>query len=692
MASQHTNAQTNRYSLVVILSFFILSLLEGGCMARKIRDAEFAHNAGRYSEAAELYRTLYQKQNRKEREKKAFFAFRAAENYRQMRYIQRAKSFYVSARTYQYPDSIVSLRIAEMDLRLGHVRDALKGYDAFLELYPQDYFAHIGREKCLRRDTLRTNPFHYQVRPVRALNSSRSDFGGAFLPDGSAFYYSSARSKNPEIVNSTITGEKPNDLFFIRQDAQGHWSRPDSVAGGVNTPHDEGMPAISSDGNTLYYTSAESNDLYDRTAKIYSSSKSGEGGWSAGREVAIWTDSLRMAAHPSWSSSGQRLYFVSEGGYGGKDIYYIDKEGIGSALPTNIGGEINTPGNEITPFAVGDSTLYFASDGHIGLGGYDLYRADLLPSGSWRCVHLGAPINSESDDYALVLSPKPDRNNTSEGYFSSSRQDALGHPHLWSFYQPAIKTQLEGVVSDRDGNPISGAIIRVVSESNPEVPLLATSRTDGYYSLDIEGGTRYVLLVGASGFLRSYASFVTDPATEDLFYTIDFQLASSDRVEVFHDIFYDFDRADLLPESQKTLDEIVKILQDNPDIVVELAAHADRKGPDAYNVALSLRRAESVVNYLVEKGIAKERLFSKGYGKSQPRIVSSGLHTQHPNLPEGAMLSEEFIETLSETDQAIADSLNRRTEFKVLDKGKTEESLLSEDQEPRTDWVAPLAE
>ncbi|SUB76467.1 PD40 domain-containing protein [Porphyromonas endodontalis] len=488
MASKHTTPQNHWYSVALLVGAFFFLLLLGGCAARKIRDAEYAHKAGRYGEAAEMYRELYRKQTRKDKEKKAFFAFRAAENYRLARNAQRAKSFYISARSYQYPDSIVLLRLAEMEQRLGRTRDALVDYEAFCALYPNDYFANLGRECCLQIDALRSNPSHYQVRLARNLNSSRSDFGGAFLPDGSAFIYSSARNKNPEIENSAITGEKPNDLYYIHQDAQGRWSRPDSISGGINTSNDEGMPAVSPDGNTLYYTMAEYSDLYDRTAKIYKSSKSGEGGWSAGKELEIWSDTLRMAAHPALSVSGEKLYFVSEGGYGGKDIYYINVEEIGSAVPTNIGGAINTPGNEISPFAVGDSTLYFASDGHPGLGGYDLYRATLQSSGEWLCEHLGAPLNSPQDDYAMTLNPKPDKNNTSEGYFSSSRQDAWGRPHLWSFTQPAILTILEGFVSDREGNPIAGAFVRVVSETNPETPLVATTHADGYYSLDIGGG------------------------------------------------------------------------------------------------------------------------------------------------------------------------------------------------------------
>ena len=191
-----------------------------------------------------------------------------------------------------------------------------------------------------------------------------------------------------------------------------------------------------------------------------------------------------------------------------------------------------------------------------------------------------------------------------------------------------------------------------------------------------------MLLAGADKYLRAYSYFESDAATEDAVYTVDFTLASSVVSEVFQDIFYAFDSADLLPESKVALDQIAKILQDNPEVVVELSSHADRVGSDAYNLGLSDRRARAVVEYLKGKGIPAEQLHPKGYGKSRPRVISSALHALYPQFPEGTTLDEAFVTALSEEDKKVADALNRRTEFIVIDrvKGAPESSEKMEEE------------
>ena len=220
-------------------------------------------------------------------------------------------------------------------------------------------------------------------------------------------------------------------------------------------------------------------------------------------------------------------------------------------------------------------------------------------------------------------------------------------------------------------------------------PLVATAHADGYYSLDIEGGTRYVLLAGADKYLRAYSSFESDVATEDAVYAIDFTLASSVVSEVFQDIFYAFDSADLLPESKVALDQIAKILQDNPEVVVELSSHADRVGSDAYNLGLSDRRARAVVDYLKGKGIPADQLQPKGYGKSRPRVISSALHVLYPQFPEGTILNEAFVTALSEENKKIADALNRRTEFIVIDRVEGASESSNEMGEENTPDIVP---
>lgn len=690
MATIRTTAQTCWFPLVLLLLVFL-----SGCKTPKLKDAELADATGRYHLAASTYSKLYRKTKRNEPEQKAYLAYKAAENYRRLGQVQRALNLYHSALNYGFPDSLVTIAIAQQYHVIGKTKEAKETYERYLALYPNSFWAQQGLQSIEQAQMLSSNPFRFQVTPEKLFTSSRSDFGGAFSAGGDLFYFASSRSRNPDIALSEVTGEKLNHLYISRRNAEGKWQRPDSLAGGVNATHDMGAIALSPDGSTLYYTQVEQSDERAHTAKIYRSSRSGDGGYSSGIMLELWTDTLRMAAQPAIDGSGNTLYFVSQGGYGGKDLYSIPLANIGATVPTNLGPVINTPGDEMYPTMVGDSVLYFASSGHLGLGGLDIYRARLDSTGSWQLTHLGAPINSSADDFAFTPTPVPDEGLAMAGIFSSTRNDGRGYPHLFRFCIASISTLLEGQVFSREGEPIVGAQIQLVSENTPLVPRSVLSRELGRYSMSLEGSTEYLLLAGAPGYLNQYISFQTDPANEDLVYSIDFYLPSRVKPEVFQDIYYDFDKASLRPESRKDLDAMAKILHENPEIIVEISAHADRKGPDAYNIALSERRAQAVVDYLLAQEIAPERLVAKGYGKSHPRSLTPKLKEQYPQLSAYEALTEEIIGQLSGEDQAIADQLNRRTEFRVLETLPSEPEAAPQEsiqEEPPTEGSTPNEE
>lgn len=677
MAIEYSNAQTGRFSLgikrwwsgLLLLLLVVSASLSHGCRSARIKQAETANQALHYAEAASLYQNLYRSTSRKEPERKAYYAYQAAENYYALRQYARAIGLYTAALNYGLPDSLVLLRLASSHQASDNRHEATRYYQRYLAVDSLSYVARLGLSSLEKYEQLSDNRFEFKLQKASAISSFASDFAGAFSPDGQIFYFTSARSRSADQPYSPVTGEKNNMLYYIRKDAEGKWSRPDSVPGGINDGGDVGTPAISPDGMTLYYSYVDNSDLYPRTAKIYRATKSGDGGWTKGTPLEIWSDSLRMEAHPSVSADGKTLYFVSEGGYGGKDIYSIAIDRIGSAVPpTNVGPAINTPGDEMFPTVVGDSTLYFSSTGREGLGGLDLFVSQKDEKGVWRkAKHLATPFNSSSDDYAVAFTPTPDKGLSHQGYISSSRGDRRGYPHLFSFSKEAIITLLEGFVLDREENPIEGAVIRVVSDRDPTAERLVTSRVDGFFSVELEGDTHYLLHASHPEFLNQFASFETTTATESAIYAVDFYLASRVKPEVFQDIFYDFDRATLRDESKRDLDAMVKILEENPEIVVEISSHADRKGPDAYNITLSEARAAAVISYLTEKGIDPLRLKSQGYGKRQPRVVSEALKSKYPFLQQATVLDEAFLEQLSEEEVAFCDQLNRRTEFRVVE-------------------------
>ena len=217
---------------------------------------------------------------------------------------------------------------------------------------------------------------------------------------------------------------------------------------------------------------------------------------------------------------------------------------------------------------------------------------------------------------------------------------------------------------DRDDEPVPNAVIRIVGNDGSNQKEIA--RNDGSFRFPLSRGVSYVMLAGAKGYLNAKQEFTSDTAEEDAEYSVDFILASINKPVVIDNIFYDFDKASLRPESKAALDEMAQVMRDNPNITIEMASHTDRKGSDEYNLALSERRAKSVIDYLISVGIAPDRLQHMGYGESRPKTITKRLAKEYPQFPEGTVLDEKYIETLPEADQEAADQINRRTEFQVL--------------------------
>ena len=292
------------------------------------------------------------------------------------------------------------------------------------------------------------------------------------------------------------------------------------------------------------------------------------------------------------------------------------------------------------------------------MGGLDLFKATLDSTGQWIVTHMGAPINSAADDFGITFEGDKER-----GFFSSNRGDARGWDHIYSFEYPTITIQIEGYVSDVEEYAIENAVVRIVGKDglNMKVPV----KPDGSYKVELARDVSYVMMAEAPNFLNQYFELKTSDEEKDETYYVDFFLSPVDKPVVVENIFYDFDKATLRPESKEALDQLVKILNENPNVTIELGAHTDRKGTEAYNENLAQRRAQSVVDYLIESGIDPDRLTAKGYGETVPKIITAKLTEKYPFLPEGIVLNEAFVNALSPEQQEVADQLNRRTEFQV---------------------------
>lgn len=648
---------------VYIIVCLLLTAVAAGCRTPKLSEADAQFQRGEYYDASVTYKKVYNKLRKKEeRPQRGEVAFKMGRCYRLLNMSARASAAFQNALRYEYPDSTTHFMLAQALHADGKYAAALRSYDKYLEFCPDDSLAINCAEGCRTAQEIRARGSRYVVKQAKLFNSRRADFCPMYLgADCDQIYYTSTTEKATGDKKSEITGMKNADVFFSKKNEKGEWERPEPVEGELNTEFDEGIVAFSPDAQTMYLTKARRELNAPTSVEIYTSTRS-DAKWSAPVKFEITADTLSTFGHPAVSPDGEYLYFVSDmpGGYGGKDIWRISlKERQGSLV--NLGPDINTEGNDDFPYVRSDGSLYFSSDGHPGMGGLDIFRATVIGDPAdlrWKVENMGFPINSAGDDFGITFGKGED------GFFSSNRGDARGYDHIYSFEYDPVRITIEGLVMDKDEESVKNAIIRIVGNDGSNQKEVA--RDDGSFSFALQRGVKYVMLAGAKGYLNQKQEFASDSTMEDANYWVEFILPSISKPSVVENIFYDYDKADLRPESKTALNELIAVLHDNPNVTIEMASHTDRWGSDAYNINLSERRAKSVVDYLVENGISRDRLQPHGYGKSRPKTVTKRIARLYPQFKEGDILTEEFIKTLSEEDQQAADQINRRTEFSVL--------------------------
>jgi peptidoglycan-associated lipoprotein len=460
---------------------------------------------------------------------------------------------------------------------------------------------------------------------------------------------------------SRITGQRNGDLWKSYFDIQKQkWEKPEKLEEDlmINTPNDEGAATLSSDGSSILYTRCRFDKRKAMGAEIYESQKSKDT-WSEATVIELLGDSL-VAAHPSLSKDGMTLYFVSDqpGGFGGNDIWKVEKMSDSWGTPVNLGAEINTPGNEVFPFIRDNGELYFSSDYHPGMGGYDIFKA------YWGALglvveNMQAPVNSAGDDFSITFLPGKD-----QGMFASNRKGSLGDD-LYSFILPPKIYRTEGeIVNTETETRIKDAYLRVIGTDGTN---LKVRSEDGKFQFRMIPETEYIFAAFKEGFLNAKKIVSTVGLEDSKNYEVSLRLTPTDAPINVDNINYEFGKFDLLPGSIQSLDSLVTMLELNPTIVIEIMSHTDFVGSTQFNSELSQKRAQSVVNYLISKGINPARLVAKGYGKTWPKKVTRKMAKQYEFLTAGDVLSEEFIGKLATNEQKeIAQGLDRRTEFRVL--------------------------
>ena len=645
----------------------VVSMFLTGCGAdQALKKGDKFYAMGEYFDAASQYKKAYSQTPAKERQQRGQRALKMAECYRRINYTQKAIAAYNNAIRYKQTDSMTYLYLAQQLMKNAQYKEAEKQFQTALD--------SMGNNASMELRTLATTGLHsaqkaprwkkegsdYTIKRENLFNSRRADYspvlGGE---DNDRLFFTSTRNQAKGDELSGITGTKNADIFYSQKDDKGKWQRPEVIDTELNTDWDEGACCLSPDGRTMYLTQCKTDPDYPRFATIVTSQRS-DAAWSKSTELKMTNDTLSTFAHPAVSPDGQWLYFVSDmpGGMGGYDIWRVRLTTNGVGGVENVGAPINTAGDEKFPTFRPNGDLYFSSDGHEGMGGLDIYIAKPNSNG-WRIEHPGFPLNSQGDDFGMTFEGMKN-----QGFFSSNRGDGKGWDHIYSFYNPEIIQTVKGWVYEQDGYELTQAVVYMVGNDGTNMKL--SVKGDGSFTQEIKAGVDYVLLGTCKGFLNHQEHIKVEPVKKSEEYVLQFPLASITAPVLIDNIFYDFDKATLRPESASALDELVVLLKENPNVTIELSAHTDYKGSAEYNKRLSQRRAESVVKYLTEHGIENERLTPVGYGKEMPKMIRKKVAERYPFLKENDVLTEEYIKTLKDDEQEQCNQLNRRTEFRVL--------------------------
>lgn len=648
---------------IAITVVCLVALFLASCGADKyMKRGEKELALGEYFDAAADFKQAYQKTPPKERQARGAIARRMAFCYDKSLQTGKAIVAYRNAIRYKADRGTDHLALARLLMRNGNYKDAAAEFQVALDSMPGDGMAKAGLEAARRAPEIRQVGSRYTVKRLDELNGRRADYSPMLLgDDADEIYFTSTRKEAEGDELSGITGMKPGDIFYSTKDDKGKWTKPVAVTG-VNSAYDEGACSFSPDGREMYLTQCVTDPSSPRYAKIMKADRA-DASWGKPSVVELSRDTLSSFAHPAVSPDGEWLYFTSDmpGGMGGLDLWRVRITGHGFGGVENLGSQINTAGDEAFPTFRPNGDLYFSSNGHPGLGGYDIFIARKGKDGKTTLSHPGYPLNSAGDDFGMTFEGAHNR-----GVFSSNRGDARGWDHLYSFVNPEIEQTVKGWVYEIDGYELPQAQVYCVGDDGTNEKL--TLKSDGSFTKTMSPGVSYLFLAACKGFLNhkeEIKALANPKASRDT--TLQFALANISAPVLIDNIFYDFDKATLRDSSKVALNQLVGILNDNPNVTIELAAHTDYVGSAAYNKGLSQRRAESVIRYLIAHGIAADRLTPVGYGKERPRKVNRRLAARYSWLKEGDVLTEQFIKALKDTKhQEICNQLNRRTEFSVL--------------------------
>ena len=692
MINEHLTVRFSKYIFILCTLSFVTLYFSSCSIQQRIKRADKKFAIGEYYSAAEIYKSCYSRlSTKKDRQLKGYVAYRQGECYRLINNPRAANAYQSALRCkYHLQDSTIFLRAGQVLQYQGKYKDAAKSYDLYLQSHPDDYVARAGKYSCTKIDEWKKEGSRYKVSEAKEFNQRRtSNFAPMFIGDNTdALMFTSNRQEKQKGGTkklkrpSSVTGQQLFQLYQTRKNAAGEWEsielaeglygegneeqqENDSTGGGKQAGSAEmGICTFTRDGRSMYFTYSKPINGKDLGAKICRSERA-SGEWGEAQEVKIFQDSTITVGHPALNPGGDTLYFVSDapGGQGGKDIWMAELDGSEWVNPQPLSAGINTSADEMYPYIHADGTLYFSSNGHPGYGGLDIFKAardtTVTDSVVWVLYNMGPSFNGVGDDFGITFA-----GNSQDGFFSSNKGDKKGYDKIYRFRLPEMEFIAEGTITDEAGNPISDAKLRIVGSDGTNSKLNA--RRDGTYKIKLKKDVKYVMLVTARGHLNAKEQWHTKGLKDSKTYEMNFALNPISRPVKMDNIFYEFGRWELTKASETELEKLVKLLNDNPNITIELSAHTDMKGNDEFNQELSQKRAQSCCDYLIQHGIEKERLTPVGYGKTKPVVADKAINKQYPFIPVEQVLDEAFILKLKADQQEICNQINRRTEFKVI--------------------------
>lgn len=655
--------------LVVVLGILLLA-----CSTEKKATKAFRH--GKYQEAIDLFT----RSKPKDQAKANYFV---AESYRLTNRIKEAESFYTKAGGAGIDKDSVQFYYAQSLKANGKYDEAHAQYASLVDKTSNEKLkdrASAELDGIVYLETIKKNPSYYRVKNLELLNTPASEYSPVYL--NSELYFTSQRGTG-KIYEAE--GKPFSSIYKVTtRGANVDVATIQALPGHINDDNRNiGCAAFTPDGRTMVFAKGNTSKKKGGADVDLYISRFRNGEWGEPLPINVNTQIKDeydpVARNNSWDSSpafspdGRTLYFASNrpGGYGGTDLYsaHMDSRGRFSRV-RNMGPEINTAGNEMFPHVSEDAKFYFASDGHPGFGGLDMFVVKRA-SGKTIIQNLGEPMNSQWDDFGIFLF-RADR-----GFFTSNREDGKGDDDIFTFVNEdpdlrVVNYYLAGVTY----TPVDSALqilpntrVVLLDESGEEMQDYVTGN-DGKFLFRVYENEDYTLVGENDGYLIKRQLYTTrgksvDPATlKDLVTNITLDtILVLDRIEinkvfVLENIYFEYDKFDITPVAATELDKLVQLLTDNPEIKIEMGSHTDSVASHVYNYELSKNRAESTVKYLVKKGIAPDRLTAKGYGEEFP--IARNTNPDGSDNPEGR-------------------AKNRRTEFKIIEIGVMPKSISPEE-------------